>query len=302
MNDTATPSVRRPSALWAGLLSLFQSGLGHVYAGARTQGWVLFAISIALYGLAAAITRLTAPEPTALAIFLVLAAIGVLFRLGVAVAAIRLVRRGAAQTLGQPWHRSTWFAALEMVVAAVAVAGLFSPNGSDPFGWRSFRINSGSMLPTLTVGDYAMVDIRDAGSLPLAGEVVIFRHPQNQAYWVKRVVAVDAHTVQMRGGVLQLDGRPVPRSAVAGQSGRYRETLPNGRSYDIFQKTVNGPSDDTMTFRIPPASFFVLGDYRDDSIDSRHNSLGMVPKANLTGVMYTVYWSKDFSRLFLRIR
>jgi signal peptidase I len=82
-----------------------------------------------------------------------------------------------------------------------------------------------------------------------------------------------------------------------------RETLPNGRSYDILQKTVNGPSDNTMAFRIPPAGFFVLGDNRSDSLGSRQrNGLGYVPQANLTGVMYTVYWSKDFSRPFLRIR
>ena len=63
-----------------------------------------------------------------------------------------------------------------------------------------------------------------------------------------------------------------------------------------------GQSDDTPEFRFSPLNIFVLGDYRNDSIDSRHNSLGIVPKANLTGVVYTVYWSKDFSRLFLRIR
>jgi signal peptidase I len=114
---------------------------------------------------------------------------------------------------------------------------------------------------------------------------------------------VPGDTVQMRGGRLYLNGKQVPRTPVDGQPGLWRETLPNGHSYVIREMTDNGPADNTPEFRVPPNSFFVMGDNRDDALDSRAvGYVGYVPQANLTGVMYTVYWSKDFSRLFLRIR
>jgi signal peptidase I len=296
--------VRQPRPLWAGLLSLLFPGLGQVYAGAFRLGVMLFVLGIVGHLLLGGLTRISAPEPAAVAVFIALGIVGILYRLAIGVAAFRLMRRGFRDDPGRRWYRSTWIAAIVMVAITGLATELIAPNASDSFGWRPFRIASGSALPTLRVDERVMADIRHPEGPVTPGDLVIFINSrQSNAHWVDRVIALPGDTVQMRGGILYLNGKPVPRTAAAGQPGRYRETLPSGRSYDILQKTDNGPADNTAEFKIPPGSFFVLCDNRSDCLDSRSLQwVGYIPQANLTGVLHTVFWSGDFSRLLLRIR
>ena len=159
-----------------------------------------------------------------------------------------------------------------------------------------------ALLPTLQLRDYVMADVRHPA--PVAGDVILFRIQRYpNVDYIKRLVGLPGDRVQMRRGVLYLNGAAVPRTAIDGAAGRYREILPNGRSYDILQKTENGPLDNTPEFVVPANSLFVLGDNRGDSLDSRAPSqFGFVLQANLVGVAYTVFWSADLSRLLLRIR
>jgi signal peptidase I len=187
---------------------------------------------------------------------------------------------------------------------------------------KPFRIPSESMLPTLLVGDYLFVSKfaygysrysfpfspplfsgRIFGSLPRRGDVAVFRLPLNDTEdYIKRVVGLPGDTVQMIGGVLHLNGSPVPReplpdytAEVEGRmvkAAQWRETLPNGVSYATLDLDPAGPLDDAGPFRVPPGHLFMMGDNRDDSADSRMQSVvGYVPVENLVGRAEIIFFS-----------
>jgi signal peptidase I len=210
-----------------------------------------------------------------------------------------------------------------------------------------FSIPSGSMLPTLYIGDYLVVakwpygysrysfpfgfpafNGRILGHLPERGDVVVFRHPDEDIDLIKRVIGLPGDTIEVRGGMLVLNGRPVPRQSlgsyplpisantpcrsvppaspiVASLRGQpyclfpaYRETLPGGPSYTVLDQT-RVPADDFAATRVPPGHVFLMGDNRDDSLDSRFSTfeggVGMVPVDHLIGRATVTFWSTDGS-------
>ena len=208
-----------------------------------------------------------------------------------------------------------------------------------------FNIPSGSMLPTLYIGDYLLVakwpygysrysflfgfpsfEGKLLGRLPKRGDVVVFRHPAGKFDLIKRVIALPGDTVAVRGGELVLNGRPLQRRQlppfrmpitpnspckvapgarpllVASGSGTaclypaYLETLPGGPSYTVLDQVDDGPGDDFPSIRDPPGHVFLMGDNRDDSLDSRFRTpqgIGMVPVDNLVGRALVTFWSTD---------
>jgi signal peptidase I len=196
---------------------------------------------------------------------------------------------------------------------------------------QPFYIPSGSMEPTLQIGDalvaakypygYSRFSIpfvqghpsateRLLGQLPTVGDVVIFRLPRDPSVtYVKRVIGLPGDRLQMRAGRLWINGRELPvRAAGTGsvemEDGSIRtaqrliETLPNGRQHPIYKWTWNGPLDDTDVFVVPKDHVFMMGDNRDDSLDSRVSAadggVGYVPVANLVGRAEIVVGSYDF--------
>ncbi|QOZ70299.1 MULTISPECIES: signal peptidase I [Bradyrhizobium] len=214
-----------------------------------------------------------------------------------------------------------------IVVLILLIPVLWSP----PFLFRfflyqPFNIPSGSMMPTLVVGDYVFAAKYAYGygrySFPFApswisgrfraadpeyGDVVVFRAPKDTAVdYVKRVIGLPGDRIQMRGGQLFLNDRAVTRVAlketVAGSAcgtddaakvRRWRETLPNGASYATYDCIDNGYLDNTNVFTVPPGHFFVLGDNRDNSTDSRMAAMGFIPLDNLVGKVTRIFWSLD---------
>ena len=209
-----------------------------------------------------------------------------------------------------------------------------------------FSIPSGSMLPTLYIGDYLAVEKwpygfsrysfpfgfppfegRILGRLPRRGDVVVFRHPGENADLIKRVIGLPGDTVEMHGGRLTLNGTPVSQQplpaakipvsanspcrtvppaapAVAMVNGSayclyraYRETLPGGPSYTVLDQIDAGPADDVPPIRVPAGHVFLMGDNRDDSLDSRfpayEGGIGMVPTEQLIGRATVTFWSTD---------
>jgi signal peptidase I len=178
---------------------------------------------------------------------------------------------------------------------------------------KPFRIPSESMLPNLLVGDYIFVSKfsygysryslpitlpvagRLFGRMPKRGDVAVFRLPTDDSVdYIKRVIGLPGDTIQMIGGVLQINRQPVPRERIEDfvlaeggstrRATRYRETLPNGVQYTTLDLTTNGPLDNTQLYRVPPNHYFMMGDNRDDSTDSRVLSeVGYVPFDNLVG-------------------
>jgi len=190
------------------------------------------------------------------------------------------------------------------------------------FAFEPFNIPSGSMIPTLLVGDYLFVskfsygysrfslpfglgpfDGRILYSEPDRGDVAVFKLPRdNSTDYIKRIIGLPGDTIQMRDSVLYINGEAVPRERIedyvprddgAGQrAAQFVETLPNGRSYRILEQQVNGSLDNTQVYTVPDGHFFALGDNRDQSLDSRVISgVGFIPKENLVGRAEILFFS-----------
>lgn len=187
--------------------------------------------------------------------------------------------------------------------------------------FQPFSIPSGSMRPTLLEGDYLFVSKYAYGfsrySLPLSpnlfsgriwgaepkrGDVVVFKLPSDTSIdYIKRVIGLPGDRVQMRGGVLYLNDQPVQREKIGTISNPdvteqnrpvdvYRETLPNGVSYDTLDLAPNTMGDDTRVFEVPEGHYFMMGDNRDNSLDSRFG-VGYVPYENLVGRANIIFFS-----------
>ncbi len=191
---------------------------------------------------------------------------------------------------------------------------------------QPFRIPSGSMQPTLEVGDYIVVTKwsygygrfsfapleglfphgRLFGSEPHRGDVVVFRPPpEPDRDFIKRVIGLPGDRIQMIDGLLHINGQPVQRESLGivnfeDEDGliepiqAYRETLPDGVSYTVFDRTPRGELDNTRVYVVPEGHYFMMGDDRDNSADSRVPSVvGYVPFDNLVGPAQFVVVSFD---------
>ena len=202
------------------------------------------------------------------------------------------------------------------------------------FLFQPFNIPSGSMTPTLLVGDYLFVSKYSYGysrysfpwgiylfngrilsSEPQRGDVIVFKWPRdNSTDYIKRLIGLPGDRIQVIDSVLHINGEPVKRERVGEmvQDVRcnfqhrhlsvplYRETLPNGRSYitqKITEACAGSPaSDNTDVYTVPLGTYFMMGDNRDDSADSRFSvpsGVGYVPRENLVGRARIVFFSID---------
>src|SRR6476661_3347661 len=201
-----------------------------------------------------------------------------------------------------------------LIIALVIRTFLFQP----------FNIPSGSMKATLLVGDYLFVSKYSYGyskfSLPLSppifsgrlpgdwlpqrGDVVVFRLPKDTSTdYIKRVIGLPGDKIQVVDGVLNINGVPVKRERasdfVETEEGtreapvkRWKETLPNGVSYYALDLVDNGFADNTQVYTVPADHYFMMGDNRDNSTDSRLLSqVGYVPIDNIVGRAEIIFFS-----------
>ncbi len=202
--------------------------------------------------------------------------------------------------------------------------------GALALGFRSllfepFNIPSGSMIPTLLVGDYLFVSKYSYGysrySFPLSlapfdgrifetpperGDVAVFRQPQNESIaFIKRIVGLPGDRIQVVNGVLRINDVAVKRDRKGFANASdgynlirftvYQETLPNGKSYMIQERSDDDLLDNTNVFLVPERHYFMIGDNRDNSRDSRTTSVGMVPAENLVGRAERLFFSHNSS-------
>jgi signal peptidase I len=199
--------------------------------------------------------------------------------------------------------------------------------------FEPFNIPSGSMIPTLLVGDYLFVSKFSYGysrhSLPLSpkifsgrvlftapvrGDVAVFKLPSdNETDYIKRLVGLPGDTIQMKAGRLYINNTILPRKRVKDfvlrdergnfkAVAQYVETLPNGRDHRILEMLGDdGPLDNTPLYTVPAGHYFAMGDNRDNSSDSRvpnirgMNGVGFVPMENLVGRAEVMFFSTDGS-------
>ncbi len=232
-------------------------------------------------------------------------------------AAARTGKAGAAkkpQTDGESWWETVKTVAYALAIALVIRTFLFQP----------FNIPSGSMEATLLVGDYLFVEKyaygysrysfpfgfvpmsgRVFGSDPERGDVVVFKFPRdNSTDFIKRVIGLPGDRIQMLNGQLYINDKAVPKvrvdDYVTDEGGyelrvpRYRETLPNGKSYLVLDRDPDGNADNTAVYVVPAGHYFMMGDNRDNSDDSRA-SVGYVPAENLVGKAELLFFSTNGS-------
>lgn len=244
---------------------------------------------------------------------------------------------------------------VKTIVYALLLAGIIRTLFFQPF-W----IPSGSMKDTLLVGDFLFVNkmaygysyascpsvripaiglnvdaadicgfldgdnTRLMGSEPERGDIIVFRHPVNGTDFIKRLVGLPGDTIQMKGGILYINGAPSPQelagqfeeiyapqgpmgvrprcaNGATGEGGtcvkdRFRETFPDGHSHMILNVEAQR-SDDTGVFTVPAGHYFFMGDNRDNSTDSRFpqavGGVGFVPFENLIGRAGRVMFSSS---------
>jgi len=188
---------------------------------------------------------------------------------------------------------------------------------------QRYDIPSESMYPSLEQGDFIVASrwvysdvtvLRDAATAvglesvfgePRRGDVIVFRYPgPNVAYrgsaWVKRVIGMPGETVRMRGGRLYIDDRSVDRREIGseprdwapgGQVRRYVETLPEGQQHLILEVSDAQRFDNTPAMKVPAGHYLVLGDNRDNALDSRGEGVWFVSREQILGRAEMVTWS-----------
>lgn len=230
---------------------------------------------------------------------------------------------------------------VKTIVYALLLAGVIRTLFFQPF-W----IPSGSMKPTLLIGDFLFVnkmaygysryscpfsmcpiDGRILGREPKRGDVVVFRHPTNGTDYIKRLIGLPGDTVQMKNGVLYLNGQEVPQAPDGTftevnepqgpmqspprcmnvptpggpcEADQLVEDLPGGPDHLILN-LENGFGDNTPVFTVPEGEFFFMGDNRDNSMDSRFprsaGGVGFVPFENLIGRADRIIFSSGGSSM-----
>ena len=231
---------------------------------------------------------------------------------------------------------------VKTIIYALLIAGLFRTLLFQPF-----FIPSGSMKDTLLVGDFMFVNKYAYGysshscpwslcpfpgriffSEPERGDIIVFKHPVNRQDYIKRLIGLPGDKIQMADGILQINGKPVPKvpngtfneeyapqGAARGMprcvnrptpneyciKDRYVETLPNGTSHSVLDITKNGFLDNTPIYTVPEGEYFFVGDNRDNSQDSRvaqaFGGVGTVSYENLIGRADRVIFSSAGRRL-----
>lgn len=249
-------------------------------------------------------------------------------------------RKAAAKQEGGLWD-TVKVIVQALLIALVIRTVLFQP----------FNIPSGSLIPTLLVGDYLFVskysygyskhsipfspplfEGRVFGSAPKRGDIAVFKLPKdNSTDYIKRVIGLPGDRIQMIDGLLHINGKPVGKQRVGeyvtpdlwGREARsplYRETLPEGVTYTVIEREGDrGMWDNTPVYLVPAGHYFMMGDNRDNSTDSRDEaSVGAVPYENFVGRAEIIFfsigegdsawriwewpWSVRWNRIFTTIR
>ena len=226
-------------------------------------------------------------------------------------------------------EKGGFFDTLKTISYAVLIALFIRTIAFEPF-----NIPSGSMIPTLLVGDYLFVSKFSYGyskhsllfSLPIIpgriffseperGDVAVFKLPSdNSTDYIKRVIGLPGDKIQIRNGRLFINEKIIERKrlndfiigSIDGKISmipQYIEILPNGKRYKIIETWGdNGPLDNTGVFAVPKGHYFMMGDNRDNSQDSRViREVGFVPVQNLVGRASILFFSTNGQARFWEI-
>ena len=228
-----------------------------------------------------------------------------------------------AKKNGDTWQENLRIFIIAAIIAVIIRSLLFQP----------FNIPSSSMKPTLLIGDFLFVSKfsygyskhsfpfspplfsgRSSDAGPARGDVVVFKLPSDgRTDFIKRVIGLPGDKIQIKKGVVWLNGVPLKRERLTDfedlrrnappvEIRRYRETLPDGRSYITLDQMDDSPADNTGIYEVPDGHYFMMCDNRDNSTDSRFvRYVGFVPHENLVGPAQILFFSFDDRTRFWEI-
>ena len=222
--------------------------------------------------------------------------------------------------------KNSFFSNLKSILIAIFIALLIRS-----FIFEPFNIPSGSMKPNLLVGDFIFVSKYSYGfskhslpfSIPLIpgkiflkiperGDVVVFKTPENnRTDYIKRVIGLPGDKIEIKNGIIFINGSEILRKKLNdfidtdNKTSNKRVRMYNeyffNKEINILDITDNGIADNTQLFNVPENHFFVMGDNRDNSQDSRFiNTVGFIPYENLVGKAQFIFFSLENAR-FLQI-
>jgi signal peptidase I len=268
---TAEKRTRNPFI--AALLSWVAPGLGQIYNGKGTLGLVFFLVSIALpflWGVSGW------PRHYSGLVALVIAAI--VFWLFLIVHAFVQARRIRETELKKYQTTAVYafFIILSLSLTIIVPRRIWRTS----LGISPYKFATTSMMPTLQKDDFLMTDLKAyTDQAPRRGDLVVFEYPRDLTKsFIKRVIALEGETVEIRNKRVYIDGEPLQES------------------YTVHQDTaIEDTRDNLGPLTIPAGYCFVLGDNRDNSMDSRF--WGALPLANVKGKALYIYWAKDKKRI-----
>jgi signal peptidase I len=283
-----TTEKRTGNPFIAALLSLIVPGLGQIHNGRGAQGLGFILLSVALPLLWGASGW---PRRFSGLVAFVLAEI--VFWLFVVVHAFIQARR-TGETERKKYQTATVYAFL-VILCLGAMILVPARIWMDFWGVSPYRLGTDAMMPTLQKGDCLMTD-PDAydGQAPKRGALVVFVYPRDPTkQYLKRVIATEGETVEIHNKQVFIDGEPLQEPYKVHIDTHVHTESDLGNYEDIIRDNY-GPAT------VPPGHCFVMGDNRDNSLDSRYR--GFLPLANVKGQALYVYWAKDKKRIGLTVQ
>lgn len=263
----------KPRRQWlAALLTILETGLGHIYAGKLKRGMILFCINQLLILLVIVFVLVVKPGVTHM---IIAALVLIAFAVYCIVDAVLIAGRNKHNY--QPTKYNRWFVYVGFPVVAWLLLQACTSLIVVPYMVQAFKMPTGSMEPTLLVGDHILIDKHIYRSnAPKRGEIIIFKYPHDaKVIYVKRLIGLPGDTVEIVGRAVYINGETLKEG--------YVQFLDPSSVFDRY-----GP------LRVPARQYFVLGDNRDNSQDSRF--WGCIPEENLLGKPIIIYWSFEIGR------
>ncbi len=295
MNNTSSQTMaghpRNP--IWAVLLSIAATGLGHIYCGRLLKGLILFFASFAF-----APIIVLAAQNAASAFMLALVIGSLMLLLGVFIYALvdagLLARRIRGGYQLRDYNR--WYIYLLFIVVALSYpTNLASSIRGHVL--QAFKIPTQSMAPGILAGDRILLN-KSIYKIkpPHRGDVVVFIYPDDRRlYYIKRIVALPGDTIEIKNNKIMINDQPLSYRDITPQpelnlnlDGAVQPQEENniGRSYPILNDSAQ--MENMSRISVPHGACFVLGDNRSDSKDSRH--FGPIPLADVKGRVDYIYW------------
>lgn len=280
------------------VLSLLLPGLGQVYNGQIKKAIIFLGLELVMHFLFG-ITR-GATSFYGLSSLLV---VSIAFRIFIAIDAAKNAKRQADYIL-KPYN--TWYYHLLIAIGVIVVLNIYST--SRLLGIKTFKVSSGSNDPTVRYGDCVVADTKVyKNKEPEYGDIVTYQKQSGEIYCF-RVVGKPNDKLDIIDNIVSINGKQSSvrfiKDTISYETpvAEFEEILPNGRKHLIYKVKGRfvGEKSNLKGIVVPPNSFYLLGDSRDNAVDSRYG--GSIQKNKIIGQIIYSYWGETSKRINIDFR